>query len=157
MVNAPAGMRTMPTGGGETVTLVNPPPLPLKVPVKVTPPCPLVSGTAFNAVNGRFVNAEPSPVNAPFKLVAVIVPAEKFPDASRFTMVLTVFALVAALAALTPLATLAAVCPPTVATTVAPCVPVTSPASEPEKLMAVVAEAALVAVVAVVAAPALAE
>src|ERR1035437_1328386 len=40
---------------------------------------------------------------------AVTVPAEKFPLASRCTMVFTVFALVAALAALAPLATLASV------------------------------------------------
>jgi hypothetical protein len=53
----------------------------------------------------KFVNAEPLPV----KLVAVMVEAEKFPDASRATIVLAVLALVAALAATAPLATLAAV------------------------------------------------
>ena len=93
--------------------------------------------------------------------VAVTVPAEKFPDPSRFTIVLGVSALVAALAALAPPATFAAVTPPTVATAVALCVPITSPASEPEKLLAVVAVvaevalAALPAVAAVVAVAAL--
>lgn len=67
--------------------------------------------------------------------LAVIVPAVKFPLASRFTMVLAVFAFVAALARFAPAATFAAVTPPTgAATTVAPCVRVTFPASEPVKL-----------------------
>ena len=44
---------------------------------------------------------------------AVIVPAEKLPEASRFTIVFAVFALVAAFAALEPEATFAAVTPPT--------------------------------------------
>jgi len=86
-----------------------------------------------------------SPAKVPLKLVAelavvalplsaaVIVPAEKLPEASRLTMVFAVLALVAALAAVVADATLAAVCPPTVATTVAPCVPVTSPAKLPVK------------------------
>ena len=56
-------------------------------------------------------------VALPDKL-AVIVPAEKLPEASRFTSALGVFALVAALAALAAPATLAADCPPTLETTV---------------------------------------
>jgi len=99
-----------------------------------------------------------SPAKLPLKLVAVvavvavvalplsaavIVPAEKLPEASRLTMVLAVLALVAALAAVVAEATLEAVCPPTVATTVAPCVPVTSPAKLPLKLVDVVAVVAL--------------
>ena len=52
--------------------------------------------------------------------VAVIVPAEKFPLASRLTMALPVLRFEAALAAMAPLAMLAADCPPTVETTVAP-------------------------------------
>ena len=75
--------------------------------------------------------------------LAVMVPAEKLPDPSRFTMVFMVLVEVAAFAATAPLATFAAVCPPTVATTVALCVPVTSPARDPEKLVAVVAVVAL--------------
>src|ERR1019366_6450240 len=35
----------------------------------------------------RFVNAEPSPLNAPLERDAVMVPAEKLPDASRSTRV----------------------------------------------------------------------
>src|SRR5579863_3545275 len=81
-------------------------------------------------------------VALPLKL-AVIVPAEKLPDASRYTMVLGVLAFVAAFANTAPDATFAAVCPPTVLTTVAPCVPVTSPSKDPEKLVAVVAVVAL--------------
>src|SRR5579863_7563997 len=96
-----------------------------------------------------------SPVNEPEKLVAVVavvalplklavmVPAEKLPDASRFTMALAALRFVAALARTAPAATFEAVCPPTVLTTVALCVPVTSPVSEPEKLVAVVAVVAL--------------
>src|SRR5262249_32631061 len=72
--------------------------------------------------------------------LALMVPAEKFPLASRLTSVFGVLALVAALAALAPLATAAAVCPPTLPTTVADWLPVTSPASAPEKLVAVLAE-----------------
>jgi hypothetical protein len=56
-----------------------------------------------------FVSPEPSPLTVPWKLVAVTIPAERFPEPSRATMVLGVFALVAALAAITPLAILAAV------------------------------------------------
>ena len=48
-----------------------------------------------------------------------MVPAEKLPDASRFTIVLTVLRFVAALASTVAAATLAAVCPPTELTTVA--------------------------------------
>jgi hypothetical protein len=88
-------------------------------------------------------------VALPFKF-AVIVLAEKLPDASRLTIVLAVFAFVAALASTVAAATFAAVCPPTALTTVALCVPVTSPDNDPVKLIAVVA---LVAVVAVVALP----
>ena len=80
----------------------------------------------------------PAKVAVPFN-VAVIVPALKFPDAFRFTIVFAVFALVAAFAAELPDATFAAVWPPTKLTTVADCVPVTSPESEPEKLVADVA------------------
>ena len=56
---------------------------------------------------------------SPVKL-AVIVPAEKLPDASRFTIALAVLAFVAAFASNVAAATLAAVCPPTALTTVAP-------------------------------------
>ena len=70
---------------------------------------------------------------------AVIVPAVKFPLASRFTMVLAVLASVAALASSSARWTLAALEVLTLDTTVAPCVPVTSPRSEPLKLPAVVA------------------
>src|SRR4029434_10474865 len=80
--------------------------------------------------------------------VTLIVLAEKLPDASRFTIALAVFALVAALASTVAAAILAAVCPPTKLTTVAPCVPVTSPTNDPEKLVAVVAVVAIVALVA---------
>jgi hypothetical protein len=48
--------------------------------------------------------------------LSVTVPALKFPEASRFTIVLAVFALVAAFAAFAPPATFAVVTPPTVAT-----------------------------------------
>lgn len=71
--------------------------------------------------------------------LAVTVPAVKFPDASRRTIVEAVLLEVAALAKLAPEATLAAVTPPTEETTVADCVPVTSPAKLPEKLVAEVA------------------
>ena len=73
----------------------------------------------------------------PLNRVAVIVPAVKFPEASRFTSVETVLALVPAFAVTAPAATTAAVCPFTSETAVADCVPVTSPAREPEKLVAV--------------------
>jgi hypothetical protein len=104
-----------------------------------------------------------SPLNDPVKFVelvavvavvalplkfAVIVPAAKLPDASRFTSVLTVSALVAAFAAVVAVATFAAVWPPTVLTTVALCVPVTSPLNDPVKFVAVVAVVAVVALVA---------
>ena len=68
---------------------------------------------------------------------AVIVPAAKLPEASRLTMVLAVFALVAALAATVARLTFAAVDPPTVTTTVAPWGPETLPDKEPEKLTGV--------------------
>lgn len=77
---------------------------------------------------------------------AVIVPAEKLPEASRLTMVLAVLLFVAALAAPAPLATLAALAPPILLTTVADCVPVTSPESVPLKLVALAAVVAVVAV-----------
>ena len=75
--------------------------------------------------------------------VTLTAPAAKLPDASRLTIVLAVFRLVAALANTVAAATFAADCPPTKLTTVAPCVPVTSPSNEPEKLVAVVAVVAL--------------
>src|SRR5580658_7827348 len=100
---------------------------------------PLVKLLAFRPV--RF---EPLPA----KELAVIVPAEKLPVASRLTSVPGVLAVVAPLAALAPLATLPAVTPPTLDTTVAPCVPVTSPESGPVKLVAVLAKMAVVALVA---------
>ena len=78
------------------------------------------------------VKPEPSPVKA----VAVTVPADKFPLASRFTMVFGVFAVVAAFARSSAAWTLAAVEPPTLATTVVSCEPVTSPARLPVKLAA---------------------
>ena len=84
-----------------------------------------------------------NPLPSPLTLATVMAPAEKFPEASRLTIVAGVLAEVAALAALTPPATFAALCPPTLATTVAPWGPVTLPASEPVKLSAVVAVAAL--------------
>ncbi len=87
----------------------------------------------------------------PLKLFAVTVPALKFPNPSRRTRVLGVFAAVAALTEVTVAATEDAVFPLIVETIVAPCVPVTSPINEPEKLAAVVAELAEVAVVAEVA------
>ena len=68
-----------------------------------------------NEEAGMFVNPTPLPV----KLVAVMVPAEKLPEASRETMLSGVFALAAPLAAMAPLATAEADCPPTVETTVA--------------------------------------
>ena len=74
------------------------------------------------------------PLTLPARL-AVMVPAEKSPEASRLTRVAAVLALVAALAAAAPAATLAALRLPTVATVVAPWVPVTSPARLPEKLV----------------------
>lgn len=73
-------------------------------------------------------------VALPDKL-AVIVPAEKLPEASLLTMVEMVFKFVAAFARFAPEATFAAVTPPTVETTVADWVPVTSPESEPVKLV----------------------
>ena len=62
-----------------------------------------------------------------------MVPAAKFPLASRLTIVSTVFASVAALAKSSAEFTSAALDPPTDPTTVAPWVPVTSPASGPVK------------------------
>ncbi len=79
---------------------------------------------------------------------AVIVPAAKFPDVSRRTIVLAVLASVAAFAAVAPAATFAALWPPMFASTVALCVPVTSPPRLPVKLAAVVAVVAVIAVVA---------
>lgn len=76
----------------------------VKVPVIVSPALSTLS--------------EALPVTLPIK-AAVIVPAEKLPEASRLTIVLAVLALVAALAATVAVATLAAVWPPTVLTTVA--------------------------------------
>ena len=92
-----------------------------------------------------------SPVRLPVKLVAlpavvavaalpfrtpVMMPAEKFPLASRVTSVLAVFAEAAVLARVAPAAMFAALRPPTVDTTVAGCVPMTSPARLPVKLEA---------------------
>lgn len=74
----------------------------------------------------------------PLKL-AVMVPAEKLPEASLRTTVEAELALVAELASETPEATLAADCPPTEETTVADWVPVTFPERDPEKLTAKVA------------------
>ena len=87
----------------------------------------------------RFVRPEPLPLT----LSTVTAPAEKLPEASRFTMAFAVLALVAALAVTVPAATLAEDWPPTLETTVAPWVPVTSPDSGSEKPPAVVAVAAL--------------
>jgi len=92
------------------------------------------------------------PVTFPVS-AAVIVPALKFPDASRFTMAFTVSAFVAALARTAPAAIVAAVCPPTRLTVVANSVPITSPTNDPVKLVAVVADVADVAEVALVALP----
>jgi len=96
------------------------------------------------------------PVRLPVTLpvsAAAIVPALKFPDPSRLTMVLIVSAFVAALASKDPAAIVAAVCPPTRLTVVANSVPITSPNNDPVKLVAVVADVAEVADVAVVALP----
>src|ERR1041385_894274 len=115
-------------------------------------PIPQLAATALI----RFVRPEPLPL----KLPAVITPAEKLPDPSRFTRVPAMLEFVAAFAAFAPAATFATDRPPTIETNVAFCVPVTSPASGPEKLSAVdavEAEVALVAWLAVVALPALAE
>lgn len=78
----------------------------------------------------------------PFR-VPVMIPAEKFPLASRATSVLAVFAAVELLARVAPAAIFAALMPLTVEITVAPCVPVTSPVSIPVKLGALVAVLAL--------------
>src|SRR4029453_11658484 len=94
--------------------------------------------TTPSVLNGEIIS-DPLIISS----VTLIALAEKLPDASRFTMVFAVFALVAALASTVAAATLAAVCPPTKLTTVAPCVPVTSPTNDPEKLVAVVAVVAL--------------
>ena len=67
---------------------------------------------------------------------AVIVPAEKLPEASLLTIVEAVFAFVAAVVSFTLVATAEAVLVPTLLTTVAPCVPVTSPTKLPVKLAA---------------------
>jgi hypothetical protein len=88
-----------------------------------------------------------------FNVVPVIVPAEKLPEESRFTIVLAVLLFVALFAAVVAVATLAAVWPPTLLTAVADCVPVTSPSSEPVKFVALFAVVALVALVAVDAFP----
>ena len=71
--------------------------------------------------------------------LAVMVPAAKFPEASRLTIAPAVL-LVALLAAVAPPAILAALSPPTEETTVDDWVPVTSPLSAPEKSVAVAAE-----------------
>lgn len=88
------------------------------------------------------VAVEALPVTLPVRL-AVIIPALKFPEASRLTRVDTVLALTALFANVAALATLAALTPPTLATDVAPWVPVTSPLSVPVKLVAEVAVDAL--------------
>lgn len=61
----------------------------------------------------RFVAVVAVPVK-----FAVMVPAEKLPEESRFTIVDAVFAFVAAFAKTVAAATFEAVCPPTVETTV---------------------------------------
>src|SRR4030095_365223 len=81
--------------------------------------------TTPSVLNGEIIS-DPLIISS----VTLIALAEKLPDASRFTMVFAVFALVAALASTVAAATLAAVCPPTKLTTVAPCVPVTSPTND---------------------------
>jgi hypothetical protein len=86
-----------------------------------------------------------SPLNDPVKFVelplklAVIVPAEKLPLPSLFTITPELFAEVALLAAIVAAFTDVAVDPPTFDTTVAACVPITSPDNEPLKFVAVVA------------------
>jgi hypothetical protein len=83
----------------------------------------------------RLVTADPLPEKVPpEKVVAVIVPAEKFPDASRFTIVEATFKLVALLAVVAPEATLVAVIPPTLLITAAP---VPGPAAETSPVRAV--------------------
>ncbi len=119
---------------------------------KVVFAAPLILVTKVLAV----AHENPVVVLAPAKLIdgaaavpagavtlAEIVPALKFPEPSRATIALAVFALVALFAAVAPLATLAAVTPPTVPTTVALCVPVTSPDKLPLKLPELVAVVAL--------------
>jgi len=69
------------------------------------------------------------PDNAPEKTVAVMVPAEKSPEASLLTIVLAVLSLVAELARSAAVAILAAVAPPTVLTEGAAAVPERSPAN----------------------------
>jgi hypothetical protein len=82
--------------------------------------------------------------------VAVMVPAEKLPLASRFTIVFAVEDEVAELAAETPEAIELADCPPTEPTTVEDCVPVTSPERLPVKDVDEVAEVAFPAKLAVI-------
>ena len=67
------------------------------------------------------------PESEPEKTVAVIVPAEKFPEASLLIMVLAVFTFVAAIAKPVAVATFAAVAPPTVTTDGEVAVPERSP------------------------------
>jgi hypothetical protein len=89
-----------------------------------------------------------SPAREPEKLVveeafpikfAVMVPAEKLPDASLLTRVEGVLEDVPAFAAIAPEATVDAEAPPTEDTTVADWVPRTSPISDPVKEVALVA------------------
>ena len=98
--------------------------LPLKfvavVAVAALPLILMAAVPALKLAGFKPVRPEPLPLKEPFKLAAVMVEAEKLPEASRCTIVLAVFVLVAPLAARAPLATFAAVCPPTLATTVAP-------------------------------------
>ena len=61
----------------------------------VAPISTLPLAPKFNCAAERFVRADPLPLK-----FAVIVPAEKFPDASRLTIVFAVLALVAEFAAL---------------------------------------------------------
>jgi hypothetical protein len=70
------------------------------------------------------------PVTFPVRL-AVMVPAEKLPEASRLTMVEAVLALVAAVVSLTEVAILAAVLDPTVATVGLGKLPLKSPPAAP--------------------------
>lgn len=83
--------------------------------------------------------AKSAVVALPFK-EAVIVPAEKFPEASLLTIVDAVLRDVELFARVTPEATLEDDIPPTVETTVALWIPVTSPEREPEKLVDVIEE-----------------
>ena len=96
---------------------------PDKEPVKFTAVVALVAKVAVDAL--------------PFRL-AVIMFAEKLPDASLFTIVDAVLEEVAAFAANSAECIFAALDPPTNDTTVADCVPVTSPDKEPVKLVDVI-------------------